>query len=216
MSYPSATAPTAAKAAAAAAAGGGVNAAKAAAVAAVAGSLADGLVLRGSDEDGGSSCGGSVVDMECVPVKSLLDSVLLAMWEECAEQGLFRWDAGDPHLGGGAWRVLRRVCTGREGVGDSVLLAWWWEGLLIVSFDEATDQSTPGFGSSDRTCCGRRGGAAKRTRFVSDAEDRSCVRIAGYSSSSCRKTLCTLHAQHVAASAFAHIAAAAAAAAGMM
>jgi hypothetical protein len=58
----------------------------------MAGSLADGLVLRGADEDGsGSSCGGSVVDMDCVPVKSLLDSVLLAMWEECAEQGLFRW-----------------------------------------------------------------------------------------------------------------------------
>lgn len=84
--------PTPAKAAAAAAAGGGVTAAKAAAVAAMAGSLADGLVLRGSDEDEGSSssCGGSVVDMECAPVKSLLDSVLLAMWEECSEQGLFR------------------------------------------------------------------------------------------------------------------------------
>jgi GDP-L-galactose phosphorylase len=84
--------PTPAKAAAAAAAGGGVTAAKA--VAAMAGSLADGLVLRGSDEDGGSSssCGGSVVDMECAPVKSLLDSVLLAMWEECSEQGLFRYD----------------------------------------------------------------------------------------------------------------------------
>jgi hypothetical protein len=91
MTYPSSSAPTAAKAAAAAAADGGVTAAKAAAVAAMVGSLADGLVLRGADEDGsGSSCGGSVVDMECVPVKSLLDSVLLAMWEECAEQGLFR------------------------------------------------------------------------------------------------------------------------------
>lgn len=90
MTYPSASAPTAAKAAAAAAAGGGVTAAKAAAVAAMAGSLADGLMLRGADEDGGASCEGSVVDMECVPVKSLLDSVLLAMWEECAEQGLFR------------------------------------------------------------------------------------------------------------------------------
>lgn len=81
----------------------------------MAGNLADSLVLQrggggggatsatsagaGADEDGvvdldggvsSSSCGGSVVDMECVPVKSLLDSVLLAMWEECAEQGLFR------------------------------------------------------------------------------------------------------------------------------
>jgi hypothetical protein len=117
MSYPSATAPTAAKAAAAAAAGGGVNAAKAAAVAAVAGSLADGLVLRGSDEDGGSSCGGSVVDMECVPVKSLLDSVLLAMWEECAEQGLFRWDAGDPHFGGGGMEGFAARVPGAIGGG---------------------------------------------------------------------------------------------------
>lgn len=59
---------------------------------AAAASAVDGLVLRSAlEEDGGSSsCGGSVVDMDCVPVKSLLDSVLLAMWEECSEQGLFR------------------------------------------------------------------------------------------------------------------------------
>lgn len=70
-----------------------MTAAKAAAEAAVAAaaSAVDGLLLHGAlEEDGGSSCAGSVVDMDCVPVKSLLDSVLLAMWEECAEQGLFR------------------------------------------------------------------------------------------------------------------------------
>lgn len=43
------------------------------------------------DDDDGSSVG-SVLDLGSVPHKSLLDGMLLALWEECAEQGLFRYD----------------------------------------------------------------------------------------------------------------------------
>jgi hypothetical protein len=46
--------------------------------------------LGGDADECGSSCEGSIVDAGCVPVSSLLDSALLAMWEERAEQGLFR------------------------------------------------------------------------------------------------------------------------------
>eukprot|EP00879_Flechtneria_rotunda_P001794 GHRR01001958.1.p1 GENE.GHRR01001958.1~~GHRR01001958.1.p1 ORF type:complete len:492 (+),score=166.82 GHRR01001958.1:401-1876(+) len=54
---------------------------------------ADGFAVAELSDDGNSSsCEGSVVEAGCVPVKSLLDSVLLAMWEERAEQGLFRYD----------------------------------------------------------------------------------------------------------------------------
>jgi hypothetical protein len=42
----------------------------------------------GPDTD--SDAEGSVVDAACMPARSLLDTVLLAMWEERAEQGLFR------------------------------------------------------------------------------------------------------------------------------
>eukprot|EP00775_Hariotina_reticulata_P005628 gene5628-5867_t len=44
----------------------------------------------GPDSD--SDAEGSVVDASCIPARSLLDTVLLAMWEERAEQGLFRYD----------------------------------------------------------------------------------------------------------------------------
>jgi hypothetical protein len=47
--------------------------------------------LASDADECGSSCEGSIVDAGCVPVASLLDSALLAMWEERAEQGLFRW-----------------------------------------------------------------------------------------------------------------------------
>lgn len=43
-----------------------------------------------SDDDACSS--GSILELGVVPQKSLLDTVLLALWEECAEQGLFRYD----------------------------------------------------------------------------------------------------------------------------
>lgn len=49
----------------------------------------EGFTVAEPDETG-SSCDGSVVDMGAVPDKSLLDSALLAMWEERAEMGLFR------------------------------------------------------------------------------------------------------------------------------
>jgi hypothetical protein len=43
--------------------------------------------------DGSSSCDGSVLEggSGALPTRSLLDGVLLALWEECAEAGLFRW-----------------------------------------------------------------------------------------------------------------------------
>lgn len=46
--------------------------------------------LASDADETGSSCDGSIIDAGCVPVSSLLDSALLAMWEERAEQGLFR------------------------------------------------------------------------------------------------------------------------------
>ncbi|WIA33989.1 hypothetical protein OEZ86_012374 [Tetradesmus obliquus] len=48
--------------------------------------------LASDADETGSSCDGSIIDAGCVPVSSLLDSALLAMWEERAEQGLFRYD----------------------------------------------------------------------------------------------------------------------------
>lgn len=50
---------------------------------------ADGFAVAELDETA-SSCEGSIVDADCVPSTSLLDTALLAMWEERAEQGLFR------------------------------------------------------------------------------------------------------------------------------
>lgn len=48
-----------------------------------------GFTVAEPDETG-SSCDGSVIEMGAVPDNSLLDSALLAMWEERAEMGLFR------------------------------------------------------------------------------------------------------------------------------
>jgi hypothetical protein len=45
-----------------------------------------------SDDESGASTPGSVLEPGAVPQKSLLDAMLLALWEDCAEQGLFRYD----------------------------------------------------------------------------------------------------------------------------
>lgn len=45
-----------------------------------------------SDEDDVASSMGSILEPGTVPQKSLLDAMLLALWEDCAEQGLFRYD----------------------------------------------------------------------------------------------------------------------------
>lgn len=49
----------------------------------------EGFTVAEPDETG-SSCEGSIVDVSTVPDRSLLDTALLAMWEERAEMGLFR------------------------------------------------------------------------------------------------------------------------------
>jgi hypothetical protein len=64
--------------------------------------------LASDADECGSSCEGSIVDAGCVPVSSLLDSALLAMWEERAEQGLFRWVGG--RLGWGEDSCRGRWC----------------------------------------------------------------------------------------------------------
>ncbi len=48
--------------------------------------------LLGNNSDDDTCSSGSVLELGVVPQKSLLDTILLALWEECAEQGLFRYD----------------------------------------------------------------------------------------------------------------------------
>lgn len=45
----------------------------------------------GVDTDEGSSVA-VVPELGVVPQNSLLDTVLIALWEDCADQGLFRYD----------------------------------------------------------------------------------------------------------------------------
>lgn len=46
---------------------------------------------HGSDSDDGVlSSAGSVLDAAAVPERSLLDTIILALWQEREEQGLFR------------------------------------------------------------------------------------------------------------------------------
>jgi hypothetical protein len=64
------------------------------------GSDGDGQADGGSPMAGSSLAGGAVclAGGPDVPHASLLDSVLLALWEDCADQGLFRWGGA---VGGG-------------------------------------------------------------------------------------------------------------------